>query len=59
MSFLWFDPRAEIVKHDPPRKPVDPSRPLRKKVTVTEPVQQAIGWPYFGVIYQAPETDPA
>jgi hypothetical protein len=31
MGYLWFDPRAAVVKNDPPYKPVDPSRPIRKR----------------------------
>lgn len=61
MSRLWFDPSADVASHDPPLKPVDPSRPIKRKVSVTEPEQQAYyGWPYFAASsYQAPEADPA
>jgi hypothetical protein len=62
MGYLWFDPRAAVVKNDPPYKPVDPSRPIRKRL-VAAPVAQeeAIGWPMFGVAvpYVAPDSDPA
>lgn len=57
MGILWFDPKADPVKNDPPYKPVDPSRPIRRKPVEVAP-EPAIGWPYFGV-YVAPMSDPA
>lgn len=66
MSVLWFDPNADIVKHDPPRKPLDPSRPIRKrvggviKVDLPGVYTVAFDWSNFiGGIYVAPEKDPA
>lgn len=58
MSALWFDPTADIVKNDPPLKPVDPSRPIRRKPVLVDPAAAyAEISPYFG--YQAPASDPA
>lgn len=57
MSRLWFDPSAEIVKHDPPRKPLDPSRPIRRAPVVVQPV--VIDWSVVGGVFVAAETDPA
>ena len=49
---LWFDPAADIVKHEPPRKPLDPSRPIRRAPIVAdaEPAGDA---------HVAPESDAA
>lgn len=67
MSRLWFDPSADIVKHDPPRKPLDPSRPIKKapapiivEVSAEQAAYAMFDWSNFvGGIYVAPETDPA
>lgn len=66
MSGLWFDPSADVVKNDPPLKPLDPSRPIRKKaggvikVDLPEVYNGTFDWTtYAGGYFAAPEADPA
>lgn len=53
---LWFDPRADIVKHDPPRKPLDPSRPIKRVAALSE---AASAYAKVEPHFVASESDPA
>jgi hypothetical protein len=58
MSKLWFDPSADVASHDPPLKPLDPSRPIRRAPVVAQP--GVFDWAnYVGGVFVAPESDPA
>jgi hypothetical protein len=58
MSKLWFDPSADVAGHDPPLKPLDPSRPIRRAPAVAQPA--TFDWAnYVGGVFVAPEKDPA
>jgi hypothetical protein len=66
MSKLWFDPSADVASHDPPLKPLDPSRPIRKsaggtiKVDMPDSYSGTFDWAnYVGGVFVAPEKDPA
>lgn len=58
MSRLSFDPSADIVKHDPPRKPLDPSRPIRR-APGDDAAKRAAEYAASCGVHVASETDPA
>lgn len=58
MSRLWFNPSADIVKHDPPRKPLDPSRPIRRTPD-DDAAKRAAEYAASCGVHVAPEADPA